>query len=229
MRSCRLGRVDGNGENQAEGVDEQVELLALDLLARVIARRVDARAPFSAPITLWLSITPALGEASRPSSSPGHEVERVMNPLQRAVPVPQHEIIVHRGLGRQILGQRAPLASRSPEHREPGSSPRAHPPRADARRAWSVVSTPRSSAHSCIPQITRIANTLALVEPTVLARPHRPPPEKRIGSQYRITNDSNESTSFRTDTKILLALGHPGPLPSLIKRGIRRVARESET
>ena len=64
-----VGRMHDRVEDQAEGIDEQVALLALDLLARVIARRVDARPPFSAPFTLWLSIAPALGEASRPSSS----------------------------------------------------------------------------------------------------------------------------------------------------------------
>ncbi len=47
-----VGRVDGDGEDQAEGVDQEMTLLALDLLARVIARRVDARPPFSAPFTL---------------------------------------------------------------------------------------------------------------------------------------------------------------------------------
>ena len=64
-----VGRVDDDGEDQAEGVDQEMALLAFDLLARVIARRVDARPPFSAPFTLWLSITAALGEASRPSRS----------------------------------------------------------------------------------------------------------------------------------------------------------------
>ncbi len=64
-----VGRVDDDGKDQAEGVDQEMALLALDLLARVIARRVDARPPFSAPFTLWLSITPALGEAPRPSNS----------------------------------------------------------------------------------------------------------------------------------------------------------------
>ena len=64
-----IGRMHDRVEDQAEGVDEQVALLALDLLARVIARRVDARPPFSALFTLWLSITPALGEAARPSRS----------------------------------------------------------------------------------------------------------------------------------------------------------------
>ena len=64
-----IGRVDDRVEDQAEGVDEKVALLALDFLARIIARRVDARPPFSALFTLWLSIAPALGEASRPSNS----------------------------------------------------------------------------------------------------------------------------------------------------------------
>jgi len=46
------GRMDGLGEDQAERVDEDVALLAPDLLCRVIARRIDARPPFSAPLTL---------------------------------------------------------------------------------------------------------------------------------------------------------------------------------
>ena len=61
--------MNGDGKDQAEGVDEEMALLALDLLARVIARRVDVRPPCSALFTLWLSITAALGEASRPSRS----------------------------------------------------------------------------------------------------------------------------------------------------------------
>ena len=94
-----IGRTHHGVEDQAEGVDEQAALLARDLLARVGARRVDARLPLSAPFTRWLSITQALGEA------------------------------------------------------------------------------------------------------TVLARPRRPAPEKPTGDHHGITNDSNESTSFRTDTK----------------------------
>ncbi len=48
----QVGRVDDDGEDQAEGVDQEMALLAPDLLARVIARRVDARPPFSALFTL---------------------------------------------------------------------------------------------------------------------------------------------------------------------------------
>ena len=65
----QVSRMNGDGEDQAEGIDEELAFLAFDLLARVIARRVDARPPFSALFTLWLSITAALGEASRPSRS----------------------------------------------------------------------------------------------------------------------------------------------------------------
>lgn len=64
-----VGAMDHDAEDQAETVDEQVALLALDLLCRIIARRIGVRPPFSALFTLWLSITPALGEALRPSRS----------------------------------------------------------------------------------------------------------------------------------------------------------------
>jgi hypothetical protein len=50
-------------------IDEDVALLALDLLAGVVARRVDRRPPFSALFTLWLSIIAAVGLASREAAS----------------------------------------------------------------------------------------------------------------------------------------------------------------
>ena len=65
----QVGRMDGDGEDQAEGIDEEMAFLAFDLLARVIARRVDVRPPFSALFTLWLSTTPAVGDASLPACS----------------------------------------------------------------------------------------------------------------------------------------------------------------
>src|SRR5258708_26634381 len=40
-------------------------LLALDLLARIVAMRIDAGPPFLALFTLWLSIMAAVGLASR--------------------------------------------------------------------------------------------------------------------------------------------------------------------
>src|SRR5918994_160338 len=64
-----VGGVDDRLHQQALGVDQDVALLALDLLAGVVARRVDAAPPFSAPLTLWLSMIPVVGLAARPASS----------------------------------------------------------------------------------------------------------------------------------------------------------------
>ena len=64
-----VGGVDDRLHQQALGVDQDVALLALDLLAGVVARRVDAAPPFSAPLTLWLSMIAAVGLASRPACS----------------------------------------------------------------------------------------------------------------------------------------------------------------
>src|ERR1700731_3142915 len=44
-------------------------LLALDLLARIVAARINAVPPFSALFTLWLSMTQAVGLASRSMAS----------------------------------------------------------------------------------------------------------------------------------------------------------------
>ena len=46
------GRMHQGMHQQALGIDEDVAFLALDLLARVKARRIDRAPPFSAPLTL---------------------------------------------------------------------------------------------------------------------------------------------------------------------------------
>ena len=53
---------------EALRIDENMPLLAFDLLARIVAMRV-VRPPFSALFTLWLSMIAAVGEASRPALS----------------------------------------------------------------------------------------------------------------------------------------------------------------
>ncbi len=73
------------------------------------------------------------------------DIERVMDALQRSVPVPQVEIVVNRALRRQILGQRLPLAA-GPQHVEDGvQTPRAHSPNACDRRAGPAGSSARSA------------------------------------------------------------------------------------
>ena len=60
-----VGWVDDEVEHQAERVDNDVPLLAFDFLACVVAGRIDAGPPFSALLTLWLSMMAAVGLASR--------------------------------------------------------------------------------------------------------------------------------------------------------------------
>jgi len=56
-------------EQQTQRIYQDVTLLALDLFARIIAMRIDAGPPFSALLTLWLSMIAAVGLASRSTFS----------------------------------------------------------------------------------------------------------------------------------------------------------------
>src|SRR3979490_3345939 len=69
MAVLNVGGMHDRVQQQALGVYQDMALLPLDLLARVISRRVDRGPPFSAALTLWLSMIAALGLASRPASS----------------------------------------------------------------------------------------------------------------------------------------------------------------
>ena len=59
-------RMNDGMEQETYRIDQDMPLLALDLLARIVAMRIDAGPPFSALFTLWLSITQAVGLGSRP-------------------------------------------------------------------------------------------------------------------------------------------------------------------
>ena len=63
------GRMDTDGQEQAERVGQDVALAAKDLLARVIAGRVKRGPPLTAPFALWLSMMAVVGLASRPAVS----------------------------------------------------------------------------------------------------------------------------------------------------------------
>jgi hypothetical protein len=64
-----VGRMDDGVQQQALRVYQDMALLAFDLLSGIKARRVDRKPPFSALLTLWLSMIAALGLASCPASS----------------------------------------------------------------------------------------------------------------------------------------------------------------
>ena len=60
-----ISRVDDGMHQQTLHVSEDVTFLPFDLLARVVAMRVDRGPPFSALFTLWESMIQAVGLASR--------------------------------------------------------------------------------------------------------------------------------------------------------------------
>jgi len=64
-----IGGMNDGVQQQAQCIYENMALLALDLLACVIARRIDAGPPFSALLTLWLSMMATVGLALRFSCS----------------------------------------------------------------------------------------------------------------------------------------------------------------
>ena len=64
-----VGGVDNGKQQQALGIYQDMALLALDFLARIKAGRIDRGPPFSALLTLWLSMIAAVGLASRAASS----------------------------------------------------------------------------------------------------------------------------------------------------------------
>ena len=64
-----VGGVHDGVDQQALRIDENVPLLALDLLSRVVTRRINRRPPFSTLFTLWLSITATVGLASLEAAS----------------------------------------------------------------------------------------------------------------------------------------------------------------
>ena len=64
-----IGRMNDGVQQQAHRIYENMALLPLDLFARVIAMRIDRGPPFSAALTLWLSIIAAVALASRPACS----------------------------------------------------------------------------------------------------------------------------------------------------------------
>lgn len=60
------GGMNDDPDRQPFGIDERVNLAPLDLLPGVIAYLAVEAAPFSADFSDWLSMTAAVGDASRP-------------------------------------------------------------------------------------------------------------------------------------------------------------------
>ncbi len=99
------------------------------------------------------------------------DIELVMNALQRSIPIPQHEIVMDRTLGWQVLGQGAPLAAR-PQHVENAVEHLTHvhippPPATASRRNFRLDQRPLA-----VGEVACIAKTVTLCRRAVLRCPH---------------------------------------------------------
>lgn len=65
----RVGGMHDYRQQHADGVGQQVARATGDFLARIVAGRVERRAPFCAAFAVWLLIIAVVGLASRPASS----------------------------------------------------------------------------------------------------------------------------------------------------------------
>ncbi len=86
-----VGEMNGNAQQEAQRIDEDMPLAAGDLLARIVALRIEQSPPF------WrrfgaLTVDDGSGGTGFASVPFAHgNVKSVMDALQRAVPKPSHE------------------------------------------------------------------------------------------------------------------------------------------
>jgi hypothetical protein len=122
------------------------------------------------------------------------DIERVVNALQRAVPVPEHEIMVRGALRRQILGQSLPLASRR-KNVENGVQDLADVHLASSAAAPGRRYRRRHQGPFRIRHITGITQPTARRSTAVFRLPHRAHLANDSGAKQGITTDSSDSTT----------------------------------
>src|SRR3954453_19990855 len=170
--------MDDGLEQQAFGVYQDMTLLAPDLLAAVIARRVNAAPPFSALLTLWLSMIAASGWRPAPPT-PGMP-HRARGECARACR--------RRPIGRS--SRAGCCAAAGPWGSRPIGSP------CCGRDQWG------NQRPFLVGQVTWVAQLATVVATTVLTRPHqRLPPDRNAAKE--ITTNSKNSRCSRMDTKII--------------------------
>jgi len=126
---------------------------------------------------------------------PRRHIERMMNALQRAIPLPKHEISVCCALWRQVLRQRCPLAT-GRQHVEDRVQNLtdihfAPPAAALGRRNCRPHQGPLS-----IRQIARVPQATAIGSAAMFRLPHWHP-SRESGASQGIITDSSDSTTFR--------------------------------
>ena len=96
----------------------------------------------------------------------------MMDPVERAVPVPQAQVVVHGAARRQVLGQIAPLAAGAQDvHHPVDHLAQVDPPLAATRLAGRKERLDQRPF--LVGQIARIAQMVSVVSRRILDRPHR--------------------------------------------------------
>ncbi len=90
-----IGGMNKDVQQEAERVDQDLPLATLDLLAGVVARKIERRPPFCDAVAVCESMIATVGLASRPSCSRTAMCRSVMETFQGAVLVPELKLIVH--------------------------------------------------------------------------------------------------------------------------------------
>ena len=104
------GMNDGMNQ-QALCIDENMPLLALDLLSRIVARPINRKPPFFSAFDA-LTIDDGGGGTGLPSPRfSAFYIELMMDEIERAIPTPQVKIIVQGRARRQVFRDRPPLTS----------------------------------------------------------------------------------------------------------------------
>ena len=102
---------------QALRIDKDVALPALDLLACIVARRINRRPPFFRALDA-LAVDDRGGRARLARGGlAALRIKRVVDAIERAVPAPQVEIILQRRARRQVLSDRPPLTAGAQDKR----------------------------------------------------------------------------------------------------------------
>ena len=160
-------------------VDENMTLLALDLLSRIEPVRIDRGPPFFRA-SHALAVDDGGGWAGLAFGLlTTLFVEHVMDAIQHAINAPIAEVSIDGAARRQILGKVTPLASRA-QHVHDGVerlshvcfAPAASPPR---RRNERFDMRPL-----LIRQVARVSQMIPLVFRSVLVRPHGGPKSVRL-------------------------------------------------
>ena len=123
------------------------------------------------------------------------DIERMMNALQRAVPIPQHEIRMRRALRRQVLRQRLPLATRR-KHVEDRIENLANIHLAATAAALGWWDHRLDQRPFGIGEIARISQAAALRSAAMFRLPHLGTPVDDSGATQGITTDSSDSRTF---------------------------------